>query len=132
MNTPAQLPPPSTDPNAITSNDRLFAAFCYFLFPWGSVLVLLLDETKNRKYVRYHAIHAIGFMVALSGISIALFMVYGVLTTISFGILGFCLFPILFLPMLYPIYAILQVLTGKSFVIPIVTDFMKSQGWLDI
>jgi uncharacterized membrane protein len=132
MNVPAQLPPPSNDPHAITSNDRLFAALCYFLFPWGSILVFLLDETKNRKYPRYHAMHAFGFMVAVFGVFFAFSIVYTVLTAISFGILGFCLFPIFFLPVLYQFYAIFQVLTGKSFVIPFVTDFMKSQGLLDI
>jgi len=76
--------------------------------------ILLLDDKKDRSFIRYHAIQSLGglFLIAAT----CLFLI------------GFCLSPIYFV-----IYAYFgrQAYQGKWIEIPLLTDFMKGQGWLE-
>ena len=40
--------------NTISSDDRLWAALTYIFSPLVPIILLLLDDYKNRPYLRYH------------------------------------------------------------------------------
>lgn len=46
-----------------TANDRLWAALSWIpatpLWPILAILALYLEETRHRRFIRYHAIHSI-------------------------------------------------------------------------
>lgn len=76
--------------------------------------ILLLDDKKDRPFIRYHAIQSMGglFLIAAT----CLFLI------------GFCLSPIYFC---FYVYFGLQAYQGKWIEIPLFTGFMKGQGWLE-
>jgi uncharacterized membrane protein len=98
----------------VTDNDRLWAALAWLpigpLWPIVAVLVLLLDETKNRPYVRYHAILSLATGVALIPLSIV---------TCGVGAL-------LYLAFFFWAY---QAYVGQEVNIPFITDWVRRQGW---
>ncbi|MGE5251384.1 MAG: hypothetical protein ACM3QS_14360 [Bacteroidota bacterium] len=102
----------------VTSDDKLWAALGYPI-PLIAVIVLLMEDKKNRPFIKFHAVQ-----------SIALWVVYVVLgtiiTTITFGIGGIC-FAVAWLVFLYWAYLAYQ---GQLFEVPLVTNFLKNQGWV--
>jgi uncharacterized membrane protein len=96
-----------------TSNDRLWAALSWLpiLWPILAVVALLMENTKNRPFVRYNAIVAI-----VTGI-LAI-----IITAVTFGLGG-----ILFLVFFYWTYKAYQ---GDTVTIPWVSNFVKNQGWV--
>ena len=106
----------------ITDNDKLLAALAYIFSPLVSILILLVDTMKSRPYQNYHAINSLPFGIA----QILLACVIGPLT---FGI-GYCLSVAVFIAQIY--YAIKAYQSGASgyFEVPVVSPFMKQQGWL--
>ncbi len=106
---------PSSD---ITSDDKLWAALGYPI-AIIAIIVLLMEEKKNRPFIKYHAVQSIAF-------NIVIWVVYFLLTLVSFGILSLC-FPLIFLVTLWPAYEAYQ---GKYMVLPVITDFIRKQGWV--
>jgi uncharacterized membrane protein len=102
----------------VTSDDKLWAALGYPI-PLVALVVLFMEDKKNRPFIKYHAVQ-----------SLALWVVYVVLgtiiTTITFGIGGVC-FGLAWLVFLYWAYLAYQ---GQMFQVPVVTDFLKKQGWV--
>ncbi len=101
-----------------TSDDKLWAALGY---PIGliAIIMLFMEDKKNRPFIRYHAVQ-----------SIALWVVYVVLgvviTTVTLGFGGIC-FGVVWLAFLYAAYLAYQ---GQMFTVPLVTDFIKNQHWV--
>ena len=99
----------------ITSNDRLWAALSWIpilpLWPILPVLALLLKDTKDRPYIRYHAIHSLATGVVLIPITIL---------TLGLG-------AVLFLALFYWAY---QAYEGQWVEVPVVTKWVKNQGWV--
>ena len=115
----------------VTSDDRMFAALSYIFSPLVSLLVLLMEQTKNRPYPRYHAIQALGFAVALFVFeAIIAPIIFCVGTVITVGIGAACLWIIFFLPFIPAIYYAYLAYQGRYFEIPIITQMMRQQGWL--
>jgi uncharacterized membrane protein len=115
----SQGPIPSGD---ITENDKLMAALSYPI-PIVAIVILLVQDMKNRPFQRYHAVQAIAA-------NILLWIVISILSIIVTAIsLGLCFFGpgILWLLTLYWAYLAYQ---GQYFEIPWVTQFLKSQKWL--
>ncbi len=114
----------------ISDNDKLMAALCYFLPPIGSLIVLFVETMKVRPYQKYHAIQGLGLLVAE--------LIYSVVACICISLLsfvgiGFCLTPLMFVPAIPAIYyAIIAYAKPAYFEIPVVTQFMKQQGWLTV
>lgn len=102
----------------VTSDDKLWAALGYPI-PIVAIIVLLMEDKKNRPFIKYHAFQ-----------SIALWVVYVVLGTIlsivTFGIGSICM-AVAWLAFLYWAYLAYQ---GQTFKIPVITDFLKNQGWI--
>ncbi len=136
--------PPSplavTEREQISSDDRLIAMLCYIsqlvvplVLP---AIVLLSQNTRERPYQRYHAAQSLALTLALLG----LFIVVSLATLIwqivplvgaLVGLVVLCLSPLAAVGavVLYLLYGI-EAYNGKWFTIPIITPFLRDQGWL--
>ena len=119
--------PPAGD---ITENDRLMALLAYVFGVIVPIIILVSEGMKNRPFQRYHAIQSLGLWVATLIYSVVACIVYFLLTTITFGILGLCLWIIFLLPLVPVILYGIKAYQGEWVVIPVVTDFVKGQGWV--
>lgn len=106
----------------ITDNDRLMAALSYPI-PIVAIVILLVEEMKNRPFQKYHAVQALA-------VNIVLWIVIGVLSAIVAVITAGCLGWLPSLLWLVTIYWALQAYKGLIFEIPTLTQFLKKQGWL--
>jgi uncharacterized membrane protein len=95
----------------LTSDDRLWALLSWLLWP-VAVIVLLMDDKKSRPFIKYNAVLSLAFAVPLY-----------VLGTITVG----CLFV---LGAIYAIMLAIQAYQGKWVTVPLLTDFIKKQGWV--
>lgn len=122
---PTNESPPATSSTSqltgITDNDRLMAALAYFLWFLGSAIILLSPDMKERPYLRYHAVQALGSSIVLAVASVIL-MVLGVVVC--------CLWILLLVPFGASVYLAYLAYQGKYFTIPVLTNVMKSEGWL--
>ena len=108
-----QPQPPTMD---ITSDDKLWALLGYIFSPIVPIIVLLLENKKNRPYIRYHNVQA---------------LVIGVLIVILSFLLAwtFVLACVPFLVWLVMLYWGIKAYQGEWVVIPVVTNLVKNQGW---
>ncbi|HUP27571.1 MAG TPA: hypothetical protein VM409_03975 [Chloroflexia bacterium] len=132
MQNPPPTQPPTQPPSTQSSqsNERLWAALSYIFTPLVPIIVLSMQDMKEKPYPRYHAIQAIGVFVAfliLEAVASALF-ICGSIATLG---LGACvLWLLFFLPLIPIFYYGYLAYTGKPFNIPLVTNMMVQQGWL--
>ena len=102
----------------LTSDDKLWAALSYVFAPIVGIIVLLMEDKKARPYIKFNGVQSI---VA----SVAFWIVATILTTVTVGIGGLCV-PLLWLVFLYWAY---QAYQGQNVSIPVVSDFIRKQGW---
>ena len=95
----------------LTSDDRLWALLGWLFWP-VAVVMLLMDDKKVRPFIKYNAVLSLAFAVPLY-----------VLGTITVG----CLF---ILGAIYAIVLGIQSYQGKWVTVPLLTDFIKKQGWV--
>jgi uncharacterized protein len=99
----------------LTSNDKLIAALSYPI-PIIGIVILVSDSMKSKPFMKFHAVQ-----------SIALGVVMLVLATIlSITVVLACLAPVVWLVTLYPAWKTYQ---GEMVTLPVITDFIKKQGW---
>ena len=96
--------------NGISKEDRLWAAMAYAFSPILPIIIYLLDEHKNRPFIRAHLSQA--FMLGLF---------YALIVAVTLGCGS-----ILWVGMLYMAFKAYQ---GEEIEIPIVSDFVRAQGW---
>ncbi len=103
----------------ITDDDKLWA-----LLSWitgiAAIIALLMEDKKNRAFVKYNAIVSLITVIAISvlvSIISAVTCGIGAVTAIAF---------------IYPIYLGIKAYQGEWVVVPVVTDFCKNQGWASI
>ena len=104
--------------DAPTSDDKLWSALGYPI-PLIALIALLMDDKKDRPFVRFHAIQAIAFNIVLW---VVIFAVS--LFTLGFG--AICA-PVLWLISLWPAYDSYR---GNYTEIPVLTNFLKGQNWV--
>ena len=119
--------PPAGD---ITDNDKLMGLLAYIFGILVPLIILLSEESKNRPFQRYHAIQSLGLTAAIFIYEVLACVVSAILTAISAGILGACLWILFVLPLVPIILYGIKAYQGEYVEIPVVTDFMKQQGWL--
>lgn len=100
-----------------TSDDKLWAALGYPI-PLVAIIVLLMEDKKSRPFIKFHAVQSIAA-------NIAYFIVATILSTVTLGFGALCVVP-LWLVFLYWGY---QAYQGQMVNIPVVTNFIKGQGW---
>jgi uncharacterized membrane protein len=100
----------------ITSDDRLWAALSWIpispLWPIFAIIALLLEDKKDRPFIRYHAVLSIATGVILIPLSI-----------VTCGCAA-----LIYLVFFYWAFVAYQ---GQIVEIPFVTDFARNQGWVD-
>jgi len=101
----------------ITSDDKLWAALGYPI-PIIPIIVLLMEEKKNRPFIKFHAIQSLIF-------NIALWVLIIIISTVTLGFGALCA-PLLWLVTLWPAYDSYQ---GHYTEVPVITNFMEKQGW---
>lgn len=111
-----QFTPTSAEP---TNDDKLWAAIGYPI-PLLPIITLLTEEKKNRPFLKFHAVQSIA-------LNIVIFVVIFILSLVTFGFGAFCLW-ILWLIVFWPAYDSYK---GNKTEIPIITNFLKKQGWVD-
>ncbi len=102
--------------NTVTSDDKLWAALSWVFTPLAPIIMLLLEDKKNRPFIRSNSVQALAWAVAM--------FVLGSILTVT--VIGACLVPFLWIPQLYFAFKSYQ---GEEVNIPVVTDFVKKQGW---
>ena len=100
----------------VTSDDKLWALLAYILTPLIPIIVLLMEDKKNRPFIKAHNAQALAWGVAF----------YVIVTITSFFLIGLCIWPI---GLIVQIYWGIQAYGGKYVTIPVITDFVKNQGW---
>ena len=103
-------------PEDITSDDKLWAALAYVFSPVIPVIILLLEERKERPYIKLHNMQALVLGIVLWVVNIPLcFIIVGICTS--------------FLTMVLMIYLGVKAYQGETIEIPVITDFVRKQGW---
>lgn len=98
----------------LTDQDKLMAALSYPI-PIVAIIILLLEEMKSRPFQKYHAVQSLA-------INVVLWAVIVVTSPFTCGITA-----ILWFITLYWAYLAYQ---GQYFEIPVITNFIKGQGWV--
>lgn len=97
----------------ITSDDKLWGLLNYLINPIIPIVILLMEDKKNRKFLRFHAIQALALFIVELALSIIL--------------VGACLYPFY---LGYSIYLAIKAYQGAYIEIPVLTDFLRKQNWL--
>jgi uncharacterized protein len=92
----------------ITSDDKLWAALAYVFSPLVPIILMFMEDKKNRPYIKANNMQA---------------LILGIITAVTSA---FC---IGILVWIYQLYLGYQAYQGQTINIPIVTDFCKNQGW---
>lgn len=106
-------PPPPVPPD-ITAEDRLWAALVYFTAPIGPFFALALPERQARPFIRMHTRPALALGAVISLLVALLYLPTLGLSIVLFGI---------------DWYYAYRAYRGEEFAIPLLTDFLKRQGW---
>jgi uncharacterized membrane protein len=101
----------------ITSDDKLWALLSYILTPIVPIILLLMEDKKNRPFLKYHGMQALVWGIIL----------YVVCIVLSFIIVGLCLWAV---GGIITIYWGIKAYQGEWVKIPLITDFVKNQGWV--
>jgi len=106
------------DPN-ITSDDKLWALLAYLFTPIIPIILMLLEDKKNRPFIKAHNAQALAFGIVGWAISALLSPVVGI---------GCVIWVVL---VVFQIIWGLKAHKGEYVTIPVITDFVKKQGWAD-
>lgn len=101
--------------DTVTSDDKLWALLAYVLSPLVPIILLLIEGKKDRPFIKEHNAQALVWGL----LSIVLGYVVG---SVLCGIPGLVMWVV-------AIYWGIQAYQGNSVTIPVITDFVKKQGW---
>lgn len=132
----AAMPAGAWPAKDVTDNDRLMAGLAYasqVVIPLVVPAVMLLaEESKERPFQRYHAIQSLGFLVA----AVIYEVLAGIISCGLLAIIGPCLACVLWwlflLPAIPALYYAYQAYQGLYFKIPLLTDFLVENKWLEM
>lgn len=92
----------------ITQDDKLWSLLSYIFCPLIGIIMLLIEDKKNRPFIKYNA-----------WVSIWL----GIIVVITSG---FCVGVIAWI---YAIYLGIKSYQGEKVEVPVISDFVRNQGW---
>jgi uncharacterized membrane protein len=102
----------------VTSDDKLWAFLAYIFTPLSPIIILLMADKKDRPFIKAHNIQA---------------LIWGLINLVGGTILSSVLFFCFGLPSILiwavGVYWGYQAYQGKMVTIPMITDFVKNQGW---
>jgi uncharacterized membrane protein len=101
----------------VTSDDKLWAFLAYILSPFIPIVILLMEDKKERPFIKAHNMQA---------------LVLGLINMVIWIILGwtFILTCIPLIIWLVMVYWGIQAYQGKYVTVPVVTEFVNKQGWV--
>jgi len=106
------------DPN-ITSDDKLWGLLAYLFTPIIPIVLMLIEDKKDRPFLKAHYPQALAF---------------GVVAWIVSAVLA----PVVFIGCIVWVAALvfqiiwgIKAYNGEYVTIPLITDFIKKQGWAD-
>ncbi len=100
----------------VTSDDRLWAALGYPV-ALVALLALLMDEKKERPFIRYHAVQAL----VLNAVLLVAMML------LTATLIGAICAPFFWLVTFWPA---IDAYNGRYTEIPGITDFIRGQNWV--
>jgi uncharacterized membrane protein len=100
----------------ITSDDKLWTLLAYILSPLIPIVLMLMEDKKNRPFIKYHNAQAL----ILGIIEVVLYIAIG------WTVFGLCV-PVLL--WFYMIYCGIKAYQGEHVVVPVITNWAKKQGW---
>ena len=92
----------------ITQDDKLWSLLSFIFCPLIGIVVLLLEDKKNRPFLRYNAV-----------VSIVLGVITIVLSWACIGIIAW----------IYGIYLGVKAYQGETVEVPVISDWVRKQGW---
>jgi uncharacterized protein len=92
----------------VTSDDKLWALLAYVLSPLVPIIILVMEDKKNRPFLKAHNAQAL-----------ILGIIMVITSTFCIGILVW----------FYMIYLGIQAYNGKLVEVPVITNLCKGQGW---
>ena len=92
----------------ITSDDKLWALLSYIFCPLIGIVVLLIEDKKNRPFLKYNAV-----------VSIILGILVIVLSWACLGVLVW----------FYALYLGIKSYQGELVEVPVISDLVRNQGW---
>ena len=101
----------------ITDQDRLMAALTWIFSPLG-IVILLVEDMKNRPFQKYNAVNSLAF-------SVVFFVVISIISAVTCGFGA-----ILVVAGLIVFYWAYQAYQGVWVEVPYLTDFCRKQGWI--
>jgi uncharacterized membrane protein len=99
----------------VTSDDKLWSALGYPI-PVIPIIALLMEEKKNRPFIKFHAVQSLILNVVL----------WIVMFVLAITVVGAICAPLVWLVTLWPA---IDSYKGNYTEIPVITKFMKNQGW---
>ena len=99
--------------DSVTDDDKLWAALSYIFTPLVPLILLLMEDKKDRPYIKANLYQAL------------ILGVVGIIATAT--VVGICLTVLLWG---YQLYCGYQVYQGQTVEIPLVSDFVRKQGWV--
>ena len=107
------------DPN-ITSEDKTWALLSYLFTPLIPVILLLLEDKKDRPFLKAHYPQALAWGVVVSLVA-TLLSATGILAPLA------CIIGVASL--VFNILWGIKAYNGEYVQIPVISDFIKDQGW---
>lgn len=95
----------------VTQDDKLWALLSWIFWPIA-VVALLMEDKKNRPFVKYNAVVALAFGVVVQ-------FIIGSITVGCVAVLAW----------LYMIYLGVQAYKGEWVEVPFFSNFVRNQGW---
>jgi uncharacterized membrane protein len=109
----------------ITQDDKIWAALGYPIW-LIALIMLLMEDKKNRPFIKYHAVQSLTLAVVITIASIILGCILGAITFwiagAGAGIVGLLWF--------VTIWPAIEAYNGKYIALPWIGDFIKKQGWV--
>ena len=100
----------------ITQDDKLWALLSYIFSPIVPIIVLLMEEKKNRPFIKFHAVQALILGLIMDVLYLALGWIF----------VGLCLGLALYV---YMIVVGVKAYGGETMTVPVVTDMIKKNNW---
>jgi uncharacterized membrane protein len=111
------------DPN-ITSDDKTWALLCYLFGVIFPIIILFIEDKKKRPFLKAHYPQALAYWIVV----VVLSFILGLVTFFIAGAGGICVGVLAWIPAI--IWGI-KAYNGEYVNIPLITDFVKKQGWAD-
>lgn len=101
----------------VSSDDRLWALLCFLFTPLIPLVVMLMDDKKNRPFLKFHAVPT---------------LIFGLVEAVLVFILAWIPIVNCIVGLIWIINIVwgIKAYNGNQVTIPVITEFAKNQGWI--